>query len=43
MCGDIRGGLLQIVILIIAGIIYYPFIKTLDKKYYEEEQEVTVE
>lgn len=38
MCSDVRGGILQIVILIIAGLIYYPFIKTLDKKYVEEEQ-----
>ena len=43
MCSDIRGGLLQIVILIIAGIIYYPFIKTLDKKYVEEEKAELVE
>lgn len=39
MCADIRGGILQIVILIIAGIIYYPFIKTLDKRYTAEEKE----
>lgn len=39
LCSDIRGGILQIVILLIAGIIYYPFIKTLDKKYINEEQE----
>ena len=38
MCSDVRGGILQIVILVIAGLIYYPFIKTLDKKYVEEEQ-----
>ena len=39
MCGDIRGGILQIVVLVIAGIIYYPFIKTLDKQYIAEENE----
>jgi len=37
MCNDIRGGILQLVILLVSGIIYYPFIKALDKKYLEEE------
>ena len=37
MCNDWRGGLLQIVILIVSGLIYYPFIKALDKKYVLEE------
>lgn len=40
MCNDIRGGLLQIVVMLIAALIYYPFIKTLDKKYIEEENEI---
>lgn len=38
MCSSWTGGLLQIVILLVSGVIYYPFIKTLDKKYLEEEQ-----
>ena len=37
MCGDIRGGLLQLVVLVIGGLIYYPFIKSLDKQYVKEE------
>lgn len=37
MCGDIRGGILQIVVLIVAGLIYYPFINALDKEYLKEE------
>lgn len=37
MCNDIRGGILQIVVLIIGGLIYYPFIKSLDKQYMKEE------
>lgn len=40
MCNDIRGGLLQLVIMLVAGVIYYPFIKTLDKKYLIEEEEL---
>ena len=40
MCNDIRGGLLQLVIMVVAGVIYYPFIKTLDKKYLIEEEEL---
>ncbi|MDE6952519.1 MAG: PTS sugar transporter subunit IIC [Erysipelotrichales bacterium] len=39
MCNDWRGGLLQIVVLIVSGLIYYPFIKSLDKKYIVEENE----
>lgn len=38
MCNDIRGGILQLVILVIAAVIYYPFIKTLDKQYIKEEK-----
>lgn len=38
MCDDIRGGLLQLVIILVSGLIYYPFIKTLDKKYLLEEE-----
>ena len=40
MCNDVRGGLLQLVVLVVAGLIYYPFIKTLDKKYILEEEEL---
>lgn len=39
MCNDWRGGLLQIVVLIVSGLIYFPFIKSLDKKYVQEENE----
>lgn len=39
MTGSWTGGLLQIVLLVISGIIYYPFIKVLDKKYEQEENE----
>lgn len=39
MCNDWRGGLLQVVVLIVSGLIYYPFIKSLDKKYIVEENE----
>lgn len=37
MTGSWRGAALQIVVLIISGLIYYPFIKVLDNKYLEEE------
>ena len=37
LCGSWKGEVLQIIILLISGLIYYPFIKTLDKKYCEEE------
>lgn len=40
MCGDWRGGALQLVILTLQGLFYWPFIKVLDKKYVEEEQEL---
>lgn len=33
------GGALQIVLLLVSGVIYYPFIKVLDRKYTKEEQE----
>lgn len=39
MTGSWKGGALQIVILIISGLIYYPFIKVLDHKYLEEESD----
>ena len=39
MCNSWMGGLLQIVVLLVSGAIYYPFIKALDKKYMEEEQQ----
>ena len=37
MCGDWSGGALQIVNLIISGVIYWPFIKVLDREYTKEE------
>lgn len=43
MTNSWRGGALQIVVLIVAGLIYYPFIKILDKKYCIEESEDKVE
>lgn len=39
MCGDIRGGILQLVVLIVGGLIYYPFISALDRQYLKEEAE----
>lgn len=39
MCNDIRGGILQLVVLLIGGLIYYPFINSLDKEYLKEETE----
>ena len=39
MCGDIRGGILQLVILLVGGLIYYPFITALDSQYLKEEAE----
>ncbi len=38
MCNSWLGGLLQLVVLAVSGVIYYPFIRALDKKYVEEEQ-----
>lgn len=43
MCNDWRGGVLQLVVLVIGGLIYYPFITALDKQYLEEEQAMPVE
>ncbi|MEG0564098.1 PTS sugar transporter subunit IIC [Anaerorhabdus sp.] len=43
MTGSWTGGLLQIVLLIISGLIYFPFIKALDKKYKEEENLKAIE
>lgn len=37
MCNDWRGGALQIVVLLVSGLIYYSFIKSVDKKYVLEE------
>lgn len=37
MCADWRGGALQLVNLFIAGVIYWPFIKVLDREYTKEE------
>lgn len=38
LCGW-RGALLQVVLLVITGLIYYPFFKAQDKQAYEEEQQ----
>ena len=38
LCGW-RGALLQVVLLLITGLIYYPFFKAQDKQAYLEEQE----
>lgn len=38
MTGSWLGGALQLVVLFLAGIIYYPFIKMLDNKYLAEEE-----
>lgn len=43
MCNDVRGGILQLVVLVVSGIIYYPFIKILDKKYIAEEESLLQE
>lgn len=43
MCGDWRGGVLQLVVIVIGGLIYYPFITALDKQYLQEEQAVPAE
>ncbi len=40
MCGDWRGGALQVVILLIQGAFYWPFIKVLDRQYTKEEREL---
>ena len=37
MCADIRGGILQLIVLVIGGLIYYPFISALDQQYLKEE------
>ena len=37
MCNDIRGGILQLVVILVAALIYYPFISALDKQYIREE------
>ena len=37
MCNSWEGGALQIVLLIVTGLIYYPFITSLDKQYVKEE------
>lgn len=39
MTGSVAGGILQLVLLVISGLIYYPFIKVLDKQYVKEEKE----
>ena len=43
MCNDWRGGVLQLVVLLIGGLIYYPFITALDKQYLKEEQAAPAE
>ena len=40
MCGDWRGGALQIFILLLQGAFYWPFIKVLDRQYVKEEEEL---
>lgn len=42
MCNDWRGGVLQLVVLVIGGLIYYPFITALDRQYVKEEQAAEV-
>ena len=42
MCNDWRGGVLQLVVLVIGGLIYYPFITALDRQYVKEEQSAEV-
>ena len=37
LCNSWTGGFLQLVVLLVAGLIYYPFIMTLDKQYLREE------
>lgn len=37
MTGSISGGLLQLALAFISGLIYWPFIKTLDRQYQKEE------
>ena len=39
MTGSVAGGIMQLVLLVISGLIYYPFIKVLDKQYVKEEKE----
>ena len=36
--GHISGAVLQIVQMVVAGLIYLPFFKMLDKKYLQEEE-----
>ena len=38
LIAGVRGALLQIVELAVAFLIYYPFIRTVDKQYFEEEK-----
>lgn len=42
VCG-VRGAILQIVELLVATLIYLPFLKMVDKNYYQEEQAAPVE
>ena len=35
----VLGGALQIVLLVVSGVIYWPFIKMLDKQYISEEND----
>ena len=39
MTGSWLGGALQIVLLVVSGVIYWPFIKMLDKQYISEEND----
>lgn len=42
ICG-FMGAVIQVVNIIVTALIYYPFMKTIDKKYYEEESGVVSE
>lgn len=39
MTGSWLGGVLQIELLVVSGVIYWPFIKMLDKQYISEEND----
>lgn len=40
MCSSVAGGILQVMILLVSGLIYFPFIKAVDHQYLREEQEM---
>lgn len=43
MCNSWKGGVLQVVVSVLSGVIYYPFFKTLDNQYHREEIELEKE